>query len=66
MSGMAVIEVGIPSGFSADISKLEGRNYKGVKKIEEADRKIVIYLDEVSSLAHPLSFSCVVERSLSL
>ena len=45
---MAVKEIGIPSGFSADIEALELANIPGVKRVEEGDRKVIIYLDEVS------------------
>lgn len=44
---MAVKEIGIPSGFSADIEGLELKQYLGVKRIEEGDRKVIIYYDEV-------------------
>ena len=47
---MAVKEIGIPSGFSADIEALELANIAGVKRVEQGDRKVIIYLDEVSSL----------------
>ena len=46
-TGMAVKEIGIPSGFSADIEALELANIAGVKRVEEGDRKVIIYLDEV-------------------
>ena len=45
---MAVKEIGIPSGFSADIEALELANIAGVKRVEQGDRKVIIYLDEVS------------------
>ncbi|KAK3100069.1 hypothetical protein FSP39_014251 [Pinctada imbricata] len=46
-SGMAVQELGVPTGFEADlesISKLDT-----LKKIETEDRKVVLYFDEISS-----------------
>ena len=59
-TGMAVKEIGIPSGFSADIEALELANIAGVKRVEEGDRKVIIYLDEVSiytsTYLHMLSF----------
>ncbi|KAF6027606.1 hypothetical protein EB796_014085 [Bugula neritina] len=48
-TGMAVKEIGIPSGFSADIEALELKNYQGVKRIEEGNRKVVIYFDELGA-----------------
>jgi len=51
---MAVKEIGIPSGFSADIEALELKNYQGVKRIEEGNRKVVIYFDEVCMLQYIL------------
>ena len=46
-SGMAVAEIGIPTGFSANVQKLEEKNYYGVKRIEEGNRKVILYFDEV-------------------
>ncbi|XP_067949274.1 CD109 antigen-like [Watersipora subatra] len=48
-TGMAVKEIGIPSGFTADIEALEMERYDGVKRIEEGDRKIILYFDELTS-----------------
>lgn len=45
---MAVKEIGIPSGFSADVEGVEMKKYAGVKRVEEGDRKIILYFDEVS------------------
>ena len=50
---MAVKEIGIPSGFSADAEDLELKNYVGVKRIEEGNRKVILYFDEVCSVATP-------------
>lgn len=47
---MAVKEIGIPSGFSADVEALEQANYAGVKRIEEGDRKVILYFDEVRAV----------------
>ena len=44
---MAVAEIGIPTGFSANVQKLEEKNYYGVKRIEEGNRKVILYFDEV-------------------
>jgi len=46
---MAVKEVGIPTGFSADVEGLELKNIPGIKRVEEGDRKVIIYYDEVGS-----------------
>ncbi|XP_067949557.1 CD109 antigen-like [Watersipora subatra] len=48
-TGMAVKEIGIPSGFTADIEALEMERYDGVKRIEEGDRKVILYFDELTS-----------------
>lgn len=44
-SGMAVQEVGIPTGFEADVEKLAKLN--GVRKVEKGNRKVILYFDEV-------------------
>ena len=44
---MAVKEIGIPSGFSADVEALELAQYPGVKRVEEGNRKVILYFDEV-------------------
>jgi len=49
-TGMAVKEIGIPSGFSADIEALELANIAGVKRVEEGNRKVIIYLDELTNI----------------
>jgi hypothetical protein len=48
-TGMAVKEIGIPTGFSPDVEDLERKKYDGVKRIEEADRKVIIYYDELTA-----------------
>ena len=50
---MAVKEIGIPSGFSADVEDLELKNYVGVKRIEEGNRKVILYFDEVCGNSAP-------------
>lgn len=42
---MAVQEVGIPTGFEADVEKLAKLN--GVRKVEKGNRKVILYFDEV-------------------
>jgi hypothetical protein len=44
-SGMAVQEIGIPSGFEADVNSLE--DLSELKKIETEDRKLILYFDQV-------------------
>lgn len=42
---MSVIEVGFPSGFVAD--KTGVSKHKLLKRVEDGDKKIILYLDEV-------------------
>lgn len=42
---MAVQELGIPSGFDADLESLSV--YDVIKKVETQDRKVILYFDEV-------------------
>lgn len=44
---MAVQEIGIPTGFDADVESIG--QVAGLKKIEQENRKVIIYFDEVSS-----------------
>jgi len=44
-SGMAVMEIGFPSGFAAE--KVESKNMDVLKRKEDGDRKVILYLDEV-------------------
>lgn len=46
-SGMAVIEIGYPSGFSADKTSID--KHKLLKRIEDGDKKVILYLDEVNT-----------------
>ncbi|KAL8605629.1 hypothetical protein ACOMHN_066324 [Nucella lapillus] len=46
-SGMAVMEVGVPSGFEVDVDTIE--RPKVLKRTEVEDRKVVLYFDEVGS-----------------
>ena len=48
---MAVMEVNLPSGFTANIDALPAlRRYKGVKKVdtERGDTKIVVYFESIT------------------
>jgi len=59
-SGMAVMELGLPSGFSADNSGLLNDI---VKRVDQQDNKLVLYLDQVSLKVMFLShIPCVPER----
>ena len=42
---MSVIEIGIPSGFTADKDGIT--KHKLLKRIEDGDKKVILYLDEV-------------------
>lgn len=44
-SGMTVQEIGIPTGFEADLESIT--QLPTLKKVETENRKIVLYLDEV-------------------
>lgn len=44
-SGMAVKEIGIPSGFEADRESIG--KVRGLKRSEPGDRKLILYFDEV-------------------
>jgi len=44
-SSMSVIEIGYPSGFSADRSSINPHPL--LKRVEEGDKKVILYLDEV-------------------
>ncbi|KAH3843059.1 hypothetical protein DPMN_116566 [Dreissena polymorpha] len=43
-SGMSVIEIGYPSGFSADPKSVS--SHLLLKRVEEGDKKVILYLDE--------------------
>lgn len=49
---MAVQEIGVPTGFEADVESIGQIN--GVKKIEQENRKVILYFDEVSYWHHLL------------
>ena len=55
-TGMAVKEIGIPSGFTADVEALELAKYDGVKRVEEGNRKVILYFDEVQNNVAVCSF----------
>ena len=44
-SGMAVQEIGVPTGFEADVESIG--KVDGLKKIEQGSRKVILYFDEV-------------------
>lgn len=44
-SGMSVIEIGFPSGFSADKTSLE--QHPLLKRVEDGNKEVILYLDEV-------------------
>ncbi|XP_053399007.1 CD109 antigen-like [Mercenaria mercenaria] len=46
-SGMTVQEVGIPSGFEADLESIAG--IAEIKKVETEDRKVILYFDEITT-----------------
>ncbi|KAK3607708.1 hypothetical protein CHS0354_016732 [Potamilus streckersoni] len=47
VSSMAVIEIGTPSGFVADKSSVKAVPF--LKKIEDGDKKLILYFDELGS-----------------
>ncbi|XP_041357546.1 CD109 antigen-like [Gigantopelta aegis] len=44
-SGMAVQEIGIPSGFEPDVSSIG--DVAGIKRVERRGRNVVVYFDEI-------------------
>ncbi|XP_022321696.2 CD109 antigen-like isoform X2 [Crassostrea virginica] len=46
-SGMTVQEIGVPTGFEADLESIT--QLPTLKKVETENRKIVLYLDEIST-----------------
>jgi len=42
---MAVQEIGVPTGFEADVESIG--KVDGLKKIEQGSRKVILYFDEV-------------------
>jgi hypothetical protein len=56
VSNMAVMEVNLPSGFTADLDSLPAlRRYKGVKRVEsdKGDTRVILYFD---GLKRPTNF----------
>lgn len=47
VSGMIVVEVGIPSGFEANRWGITGHNL--LKRTEIEDRSVILYYDEVTN-----------------
>lgn len=56
-SGMTVQEIGVPTGFEADLESIT--QLPTLKKIETENRKIVIYLDEVG-----LQLQCILSNKV--
>lgn len=57
ISNMAVMEVNLPSGFTADLDSLPAlRRYKGVKRVEsdKGDTRVILYFD---GLKRPTGFN---------
>ena len=46
-SGMAVAEMGVPTGFDADLESITKHDF--IKKIETQDRKVIFYFDQVGN-----------------
>ena len=46
-SGMAVQELGIPTGFEVDLKSMA--QVTEIKRTETANRKLILYFDEVNS-----------------
>lgn len=42
---MAIEEIGIPTGFDADLESIAG--IREIKRVETEDRKVILYFDEV-------------------
>ena len=45
LAGWAVLEFGIPTGFEADLESIAG--VVEIKRTETANRKVILYFDEV-------------------
>ncbi|XP_033743834.1 CD109 antigen-like [Pecten maximus] len=45
-SGMAVQEIGVPTGFTADLESID--KLPSLKKIETESRKVILYFDEIT------------------
>ncbi|XP_064609177.1 LOW QUALITY PROTEIN: CD109 antigen-like [Liolophura sinensis] len=58
-TGMAVQEIGIPSGFEADVESI--KKVKGMKRVETADRKVILYFDEFTT--SPVCLSMTAQRT---
>jgi len=52
-SGMAIQELGVPSGFEADTEGLA--QFTEIKRVEAEDRKLILYFDQVM----PYEVHCV-------
>ena len=54
---MAVIEIGVPTGFMAELES-DLTKLVGVQKTETKDQKVMLYFDEVSVIIRTMS-SCM-------
>ncbi|XP_067663894.1 CD109 antigen-like isoform X3 [Haliotis asinina] len=58
-SGMAIQELGVPSGFEADLDTLT--KLKTLKRIETPNKKVVLYFDEIGTT--PVCLSVTLQRT---
>ncbi|XP_076081497.1 CD109 antigen-like isoform X1 [Mytilus galloprovincialis] len=58
-SGMAILEIGIPTGFQANHHKIT--HVPTLKKIEMENRKLILYFDKISS--HPVCIKMKAVRT---
>ncbi|RWS25096.1 CD109 antigen-like protein [Leptotrombidium deliense] len=65
-SGMAVMEVTLPSGFKADLEALENLKKSGIKRVETKNENtvVVLYFDEIKS--EESSVNIIAERSVKV
>ncbi|XP_048243523.1 CD109 antigen-like isoform X6 [Haliotis rufescens] len=58
-SGMAIQELGVPSGFDADLETLT--KLKTLKRVETPNKKVVLYFDEIGTT--PVCLSVTLQRT---
>ncbi|XP_071088378.1 CD109 antigen-like [Haliotis cracherodii] len=58
-SGMAILELGVPSGFEADLETLT--KLKTLKRVETPNKKVVLYFDEIGTT--PVCLSVTLQRT---
>ncbi|XP_071088381.1 CD109 antigen-like isoform X2 [Haliotis cracherodii] len=58
-SGMAIQELGVPSGFDADLETLTKQ--KTLKRVETPNKKVVLYFDEIGTT--PVCLSVTLQRT---